>query len=189
LFDLSDLPVRLRGWLARQPTRRTLWLAGGGKLADVIRELDVRFQLGEAPSHELALTTLGTSARLLAALMGGEVRLVTSTASLVELQAADAILDPQLFLASVEPTLAGSRLPQSWDVTSDSIAARVAQHVGAHELVLLKSQLPPAGSDRAAAASGGHVDAFFPCAAAALGTVRCVNLRDAALPELVIPHG
>ena len=53
------------------------------------------------------------------------------------------IFDPSRFLETIEPTLDGETLPQSWDVTSDSIAARIARLLTCHELVLLKSCLPP----------------------------------------------
>jgi hypothetical protein len=62
-------------------------------------------------------------------------------------------------------------------VTSDSIAARVAEVVGA-DLVLLKSVDLPAGLSWEVAAAGGLVDATFGSIVARAGLqLRWVNLR------------
>ena len=68
-------------------------------------------------------------------------------------------------------------LPHTWDVTSDSIAARLARRLGAKSLVLLKSRLPEQPSTLETACECGYVDRHFRVAAAGM-TVRCVNLRD-----------
>ena len=74
---------------------------------------------------------------------------------------------------------------QSWDVTSDSIAARIADLLGSDELVLLKSSLPePQVATLDEAAAAGFVDRCFPCYAAKLPLVRLVNLRDEDLSEI-----
>jgi len=64
-------------------------------------------------------------------------------------------------------------LPHAWSVTSDSIAARLAQAVAAGELVLLKSAAPP--PDLGAA---DYVDEWFATAARDVPSVRIVNLRE-----------
>ncbi len=70
-----------------------------------------------------------------------------------------------------------------WHVTSDSIAARLAQHMGAEQLVLLKSSLPQSRTLRGASEEG-LVDQYFSTAAAGLPTVRVVNLRDRSWSEV-----
>jgi hypothetical protein len=69
-------------------------------------------------------------------------------------------------------------LPHIWDVTSDSLAARVAVVFGAEELVLLKS-VSWEGDDWQAAASAGVVDRYFPEALRPVRdlAVRVVNAR------------
>ena len=52
------------------------------------------------------------------------------------------IFDAADWLENEEAQQPGCRLPQGWGVTSDSIAARLAEVLGADELVLLKSMLP-----------------------------------------------
>jgi aspartokinase-like uncharacterized kinase len=69
-------------------------------------------------------------------------------------------------------------LPPSWDVTSDSIAARVAHLLRARELVLLKSAPLPPRVDRDEAARLGLVDPAFPEISSRLARVFYVNLRE-----------
>ena len=66
----------------------------------------------------------------------------------------------------------------SWDTTSDSIAARIALHLAADRLILLKSAQLPAGTVRHEAARLGLVDPIFPTAARSLVLVEYVNLRE-----------
>jgi aspartokinase-like uncharacterized kinase len=90
------------------------------------------------------------------------------------------VLDPIDFMDHVDGRVPGQRLPVGWHVTSDSIAARVADVVGASELVLLKSKLPDGGE------SSEFVDEYFETAAANLSRLRAVNLRDPGFPECVL---
>ena len=93
---------------------------------------------------------------------------------------------PQAGLADLQPgsfsagdRAAGARLFAAAYLgrTSDSIAARLAEVLGADEVVLLKSQDPPSQASLAELAASGYVDAWFPEAAAGL-SVRLVNLRS-----------
>ena len=70
-------------------------------------------------------------------------------------------------------------LAASWEVTSDSIAARIAVLLGARRLILLKSVGLAADISRAEAARLGLVDAMFPQIARQLEVVELVCLRDA----------
>ena len=86
------------------------------------------------------------------------------------------VCDSEQFLRDVEPHAAGRPLPAGWQVTSDSIAARLAEVLAADELVLLKSIDPPSATWQQAAREG-LVDAYFPEAVQPLATVRWINLR------------
>ena len=68
---------------------------------------------------------------------------------------------------------------QSWDVTSDTIAAWIAGQLKAQSLVLLKSaSLPARRHPRAGARGSKLVDPFFPLISSALPRVEYLNLRD-----------
>jgi aspartokinase-like uncharacterized kinase len=58
--------------------------------------------------------------------------------------------------------LGAADIPQSWDVTSDSLAAWLAGKIGAERLLLVKQVEPPEGTVRAAdLAERGIVDTAF----------------------------
>jgi aspartokinase-like uncharacterized kinase len=177
LLDWPPLPQALATWLREQPLGWNVLLAGGGELANVIRRADATFQLGEEASHWLCIELMGSTARLLAAILDQPTVIAHSLAELRERfpigPAGQVMFDPRSFLSEDDV------LPQTWSVTSDSIAARLADAIAADELVLLKSADPPAGASLTELAANGMVDAFFPQAAAALtGRVRIVNLRS-----------
>lgn len=217
LLDLADLAPRLRDWLTRQTPGATMLVVGGGRMADALREADRLHQLGETVSHWLCIRAMTIHAEMLAAMLP-EARLCRSLADwkvdeascLVKgvNNAGDvaslasphnergklprlrglAVLDPWIFLRDEEPQLAGQSLPASWQVTSDSIAARFAQAIGAAELVLLKSALPPAASTPADAAAAGYVDPFLPQLANGTFAIRCVDLRADGFPQSIWPR-
>ena len=83
------------------------------------------------------------------------------------------VFDAMHFLQSEEPLQPGVPLPHGWDVTSDSIAARIAQVIGAVELVLLK-QKP--SSSPAEAMRDGLVDDYFEMAAAGIDQLRIESI-------------
>jgi len=120
---------------------------------------------------------MGVSARLLATLMP-DCRWETAWDGLLPLLGAgdgrqSIVFSPVQFLREVETDLPPRPLPHSWSVTSDSIAARIAQVLPAGELVLLKSADPPGD----AATRPPYVDEYFATAAQGLNRVRFVNLR------------
>jgi len=143
----------------------------------VIREADRKFSLGEEASHWLCIDALRVTARLLSGLLS-ESRLITAYAqlesALAEADAVEAIVFcPRNFMREVEPELADRPLSHSWSVTTDSIAARLAQVIQADELILLKSLDPPVDADE----MRGYVDKNFPVVAKDIKKVRFVNLR------------
>jgi 5-(aminomethyl)-3-furanmethanol phosphate kinase len=89
------------------------------------------------------------------------------------------VFDSREYLRDHEPHQPGQPLEHNWNVTSDSIAARLAQAIRADELVLLKS-CDFRSNSLTDLAKAGVVDPYFPRAAAGLGGVRVVNLRGLA---------
>ncbi len=179
----DELPRRLKDWLNDQPAALHVLVAGAGPLGDLIRRADETFSLGQERSHWLCVEALSVTARLLSHLME-DVPIVDSLESLRDLPLATCVLDPRRFLTTEEARACGNVLPHTWDVTTDSIAARVAQCLRADALVLLKSCDSPAETI-AEASRASLVDRHFPQAASALPRVACVNLRGDGQPILL----
>lgn len=190
LLDCPELVPRLRAWLAAQTPISNLMLVGGGRLADAIREAFALHPLSEEAAHWLCIRLLGVTAELAANLLP-EARLLNHPGELDARQetASVAILNPEPYLREEAALLTQAGwagidpLPHSWDVTSDSIAARLARFSRAAELVLLKSRLPDPPRTLAQAAESGYVDRYFPRAADRLARIRCVNLRSDRFDE------
>ncbi|MCA9219115.1 MAG: hypothetical protein KDA71_02245, partial [Planctomycetales bacterium] len=68
LFDFAQLPTRLRSWLDDQPGANVL-IAGGGPLADAVRQADHLFALDASTAHRLAIESMRVMTELLAALL------------------------------------------------------------------------------------------------------------------------
>ncbi len=190
LLDFRQLVSSLRAWLASQTPAQNLMLVGGGRLADAIREAFALHPLTEEAAHWLCIRLLGVTAELAANILP-EASLLKHPNEFAAVQKASplAILDPEHYLREEEILLRQSGLsqlaplPHSWDVTSDSIAARLARFLRAGELVLLKSSLPNPPFTAEHAAEVGFVDRFFPQAAVSLVRIRCVNLRSPSFEE------
>ena len=104
-----------------------LVVPGGAGFADAVRDADRRFGLEAATSHRMAILGMEQFGWLLSDLIPGAVRCA-------ELAAVRAGRTTVLLPAA----LPLDRLPESWEVTSDSIAAWAADQVGAGRLVLVK---------------------------------------------------
>lgn len=187
LFDYSGLASACRAWLAAQPVMDSLVIAGGGRLVDAIRQAQSVHHFDAQTAHWLAIRAMTATAELAAAVLSNAA-LVTEISEMQSLREAPhlAIVDPWQFLREEEPRLPGRPLPAGWQVTSDSIAARLASVLHAEELVLLKSGLPLAPYTYQHAAEQHYVDEYFPSAASSLAGVRCVNLRDPQAPEVIL---
>lgn len=161
LFDLPDLGERLQRWLARVGDAHVILVPGGGATADAVRAWDRRQQLGEDKSHWLALRALSLNAHFLGDVLP-KSRVIENLDERHEAHSTGLlpILDMHAF-ARDDEQYAG-RLPHSWQVTSDSLAARVAERLPARRLVLLKSVTINAGIGWEEAARHGFVDGFFP---------------------------
>ena len=88
-----------------------------------------------------------------------------------------AILDAAEF-TDAEERASQHVLPRSWSVTSDSIAAYIALHWPADELVLLKSAALSPICDLETAVERGLVDGYFPNLAGRFASIRWCNLRE-----------
>lgn len=178
LLTWDQLPGRLARYLAGLRAARPVLIVGGGRATDLVRDLDQLHDLGPDRADALALRALDFTAQLLGTLLDA----AAATARVEDLEATWAagkvpILAPRAFLDELDRP-GPDPLPRSWDVTTDSIAARLAEHLGASELILLKSAPIPPDADRVEAARLGLVDPAFPEVARDLRRVLYLNLRD-----------
>jgi aspartokinase-like uncharacterized kinase len=189
LFALPDLAARLEKWHAQQPQGVTVFIAGLGEIGDCLREYDARFGLPTEQSHMMCLEALAVSARLLHALLQPQAVWTEDWQALARRHFSEGeqrvyVFSPSKFLLTLEPQQPGDALPIGWDVTSDSIAARVAELLHADDLVLVKSKLPEPFTLVAELADQEYVDRYFPWAMRSMGEVRLVNLCDEAFPQV-----
>lgn len=105
---------------------------GGGTFADVVRDLDKRFNLSSGVSHRMAILGMDQFGMLLAQITPDScaTHLLEDARQLAETGAV-AIFLPSRLMFREDP------LRNSWDVTSDSIAAYVAGRLQAAKLVLV----------------------------------------------------
>jgi aspartokinase-like uncharacterized kinase len=153
LFDHPRLGPGLRAYLDSLAPANVLLVPGGGDVVEAVRKLDAIHALGEETCHELALCGMELTGAFLLRLIGPP--------------------HPRIAVRGLD-----AELPHTWEVTSDSIAARAAVVHGAKRLVLLKSVDVPAGISWEEAAKQGWVDAHFPkMVANAAFPIAVVNFR------------
>ncbi len=199
LLDLPHLGDRLRNWLDGESEKMTLLVSGGGGLVETMRLLDAVHDFDASWSHWRCIELMQMTSQIIQTQLPGWLAVKTPSElkncfnrSLPELRA---IVFPTAYytpeLASQDEV--GDRLPETWETTSDSLAAYLARKISADELVLLKSTTPhsatwsqpgmvcatasPTSDDLSDWQRTGLVDGYFVKAAASIGLVRTVNLR------------
>jgi 5-(aminomethyl)-3-furanmethanol phosphate kinase len=124
LDGLREACAAATAMAARRPV---LVVPGGGPFADAVRAVDEQVGLADAVAHALALRAMDQLGVLLAELLPGAQLL------------GDLIAPRALALLLAEPAFANrAEVPESWAVTSDSLAVLAASAIGAEEAVLLK---------------------------------------------------
>ncbi len=189
LFDLPQLPQRLRAWLDAQSPAHNVLLAGGGKLVEQVRTWNAAEPLDEADAHWMCVDLLTVTVHLLHAWLP-EIPLVEGDDLLFQRvsQPGATIFGPAPWMRHSEPRLPGTRLPANWETTSDAIAGRLAAALRADELVLLKSALPRcrAADDLSALAAVGYIDSVLAQMAPGLPLMRLVDFRSEPVAEALV---
>ena len=152
---------------ARHPL---LVVPGGAGFTDAVRDHDRRFGLRATISHRMAILGMEQFGWLLSDLIPG-------AAPCADLARAGGLAGAGRAVVLLPAGLPLDGLPESWEVTSDSIAAWVAGQAGAERLVLVKgvdglyAEWPARGEPLArltvaelAALRPGGVDAYLPTA-------------------------
>lgn len=192
LLNLPNLPDQLLALLdsrqlaAANSDHRIVVVIGGGSTAEQVRTWDQRFGLPSADAHRLAIHAMSFNAQWLAK-HHLRLQMVKSVQDIRSLTIDRfGVLDASAALARL--TLAATVPPESWDVTSDSLAAWFANQLQAQELLLLKStDAPPACLNCAnpvqALADAGLVDRAFPQFVKGLRSLLWCNFRRAGTPH------
>jgi dihydroneopterin aldolase len=138
--DLGDWIAALAGCAGR-----AVVVPGGGPFADAVRAAQVQMGFDDRTAHRMALLAMEQ--------YGCAIKSLHEALSL-----ADSLGSIRRGLAGHQvpvwlPTLmamGAADIPQSWDVTSDSLAAWLAGKIGAERLLIVKQVEPPQRTVRAA---------------------------------------
>lgn len=151
----------LKDWLqvfAAHGGGKMVLVPGGGKYADKVRQEQILTGFSDGRAHALAIGAMEQFARDLCRF---EPRLkpFSRREQLPEILRTGGI---PVWLPSAM-VVGRPAIPETWDVTSDSLALWLAGEIRARALVLIKSAAMPAAVGSIDALSGsGLLDAFFP---------------------------
>ena len=139
LLALPDLAERLVTVVTLLLPHKVLIIVGGGAAADEVRRLDDVACLTATQAHWNAIAAMTFNAETLSCVCGYLPVVSNRIKADMAWQKQDAVLlDTKAFLLE-EKAQHSRSLPESWNVTSDSIAAFVAIHWPAKQVVFCKS--------------------------------------------------
>ena len=184
----SGCVVKIGGSLAFAPAL-TEWLAalaggggrailvpGGGPFADQVRDAQRRRAFDDATAHRMALLAMEQFGLMLCGLHPA-LRPAATRAAIVRVRRQGLV---PVWLPSAM-ALGRPEIAESWDVTSDSLAAWLAGTLGLRHLVLVKSAPPPEPATAESLAAAGYIDPMLPELLRRDGIVaRCVTVDEAA---------
>jgi aspartokinase-like uncharacterized kinase len=194
LLDLPDLGPRLERLLEKTAAGSLALVAGGGELVEVVRRWHQHGLLGDAQAHHLAMRALDVTALRLTQLLPRS-RLCSSPADAADAwrDGLCAVVQPQRWFEQSPgwfigpPWLPQGLLPESWAVTSDTLAACVAIDLHAAKLLLAKSIPAPSSFVWHELAERGLVDHCFARVAPLIPEIGWVHLRGDA-PGVIPPE-
>ena len=146
-------------------------VAGGGVFADQVRRAQQDFQFNDYCAHAMALLAMQQTAWLIKGLEPRFV-LADSVDSIKQL----AINHLVLWLPDLNE-LDNAGIPASWDITSDSLAAWLANKLNADELIIIKSADIDEKLNLTQLTECGIVDAGF-CQMVQDVSVRVINYQQ-----------
>ena len=137
--------------------RAVVVVPGGGEFANKVRDLQNALKFDDASAHRLAILGMHQMAEIYFSL----VPRFAPADSLEGLARVAATGQIPVWLPW-QMCQSDTGIPADWTITSDGLAARLAERMGGAPLVLLKSVDVPAGSSAQSLAEEGIVDAAFP---------------------------
>jgi dihydroneopterin aldolase len=129
---------------------------GGGPFADTVRREQIRIGYDDGAAHRMALLGMAQFGLALASLSATLVS--ASGVAAIRRALAENTVPVWLPLDLLEGS---PDVPESWDMTSDSLAARLGGKLGAKRLIFLK-RAPPKSLLLSELAAAGVVDPLVP---------------------------
>lgn len=134
--SLAEYPSALRtlcqALSSMVQSHRIMIIPGGGKFADTVREAYSTFSLDDTLAHKMALLAMDQYGLLLHGITPNSATTYSIEEAKKMARAVLPIFLPSKFMFSKNP------LENSWNVTSDSIAAYIAGIISAKKLILAK---------------------------------------------------
>lgn len=152
---------------------------GGGPFADIVREAQRDMGFSDAAAHRMAILAMEQFGQII---LDRHPRFVPAR-GVGDIEAALVTRRIPVWMPS-ELALSAPEISQSWEVTSDSLAAWLAGRLGAWTLLLIKQTDDFSADDDVATLSArGVVDAALPLMLPEKVALRLAGPRDAATAQ------
>lgn len=136
--------------------RPVVVVPGGGPFAEAVRKAQEKEGFSDAVAHRMAILAMHQMAEIMMDLQPKLRPAETLTTVHKGLRSGHAMLWLPYRLATADTSL-----PQDWSITSDGLAARLAERLGRCPVALLKSCRVPDGASPRELAKAGIVDPVF----------------------------
>jgi 5-(aminomethyl)-3-furanmethanol phosphate kinase len=149
----------LKDWLAAIAAKAgsIVIVPGGGSFADTVRTAQASIGYDDRAAHAMAMMAMAQFGCALTSL-NPALRLAPSRSAILR-----ALKDGKVPVWSPEAMARSAALPETWDLTSDSLAAWLAGALGAGSLLLIKhGRFEGAAMDAHDLVARGIVDPLFP---------------------------
>jgi dihydroneopterin aldolase len=184
----------LKAWLAAIAAEAgsIAIVPGGGPFADAVRAAQAPMGFDDPAAHAMALMAMAQFGCALQSL-NPALRLAASRSAILR-----ALKDGKVPVWSPEPMARAAGLPETWELTSDSLAAWLTRALGAGRLLLVKhGHFEPETIDARDLVECGVVDPLFPrylkesggraWLASSTDSARFADgLRGGVFPEIVV---
>lgn len=131
---------------------------GGGAFADAVRHLQNENGIDDRTAHRLALVALNEMAKVYFSIAPSRLAPAETLAEISDVLAQGRIPVWLPYKLSADD----DAIPQNWSTTSDALAARLAERLGAVPVLLVKSEDIERGKSPDDHAEAGVVDPVFP---------------------------
>ena len=181
LLIVPRLREKFHRWCNENPHPCTFVVVGGGGIVEAVRTIDRANSIPEAFAHRTCIDLMQHTARLARQIL--DIQILESRIEIESTMSCPSVDSdtPIMAIAQIGDSVVSESsrlgLPESWEVTSDTLAAAFSLMISAEELVVMKSLDVPNNLSIYDVAKRGIVDPVFTKFAERIGRVRFVNLR------------